>query len=148
MVESEGFPNLLHEFVHIVLYGRLEDDHGIDYQAIPFDLRTAAGREVLFDELACALWSCEWMLGSDYDRQAWFAEQLSIQPVFYGYEESDLPAFLVAVAEQVDRHPDQLRAVLQRAQQQAIAWVGDAVLPAHPALPDVHARFARLLADS
>ena len=53
LVQAEGLPNLLHELAHAVQAGCLADDYGIDYTAIPFDLDTAAGRAVLWDELAC-----------------------------------------------------------------------------------------------
>lgn len=99
-VHAQGLPNLLHEFVHVVLAERLDDDHGIDYHAIPFDSSTASGRRVLFEELACCVASCAYLSrpfvrGGTTESQAcmsarvdaWFAEQIEIQPVFYGMED-------------------------------------------------------------
>ena len=91
LIRVEGLPNLLHEVGHLVLAGVLDDDHGIDYQAIPFDLHTAAGRAVLFEELACCTLSCGYPRPLQSEQawrwaDAWFAEQVEIQPVFYGFE--------------------------------------------------------------
>ena len=69
-VRVEGLPNLLHEVGHLVLARVLDDDHGIDYQAIPFDLRTEQGRRVLFEELACCTISCGYPRPL-CDAQAW-----------------------------------------------------------------------------
>lgn len=94
VVEACGLPNLLHEFVHIALAGRLADDHGIDYQAIPYDLGGAAGRAVLWDEVAACVVSCAYLRGApgngaDWVRvDGWFDEQLGIQPVFYGMDDA------------------------------------------------------------
>jgi len=92
-VEACGLPNLLHELVHVALAGRLADDHGIDYQAIPFDLSAASGRAVLWDEVAACVVSCAYLRGGSGDRDdwvgvdEWFDEQLGIQPVFYGMDD-------------------------------------------------------------
>lgn len=86
-IRAQGTPNLLHETVHLVLAECLDHDHGIDYSAIPFDLNSPSGRQVLADELACCVVSCGYIADrgcSEVD--AWFAEQLEIQPVFYGLE--------------------------------------------------------------
>ncbi len=93
VIEAAGLPNLLHEFVHVALAGCLTDDHGIDYQAIPYDLDTAAGRAVLWDEVAACVVSCGYLLGASTGMGAWvrvdgwFDEQLGIQPVFYGMDD-------------------------------------------------------------
>lgn len=147
VVEAQGLENLIHEFVHVVLFGRLEDDHGIDYQAIPFDLESERGRSVLFDELACALWSCAWMAGTPAQRQAWFAEQLSIQPIFYGFEHAPLPEFVRAVDRVRVEHEAELGAVLRRARDEAILWLGEAAVPTHPVMPEVSLRFGQLVAE-
>src|SRR5437868_12048439 len=38
VVEAQGLPNLIHEFVHACFLGRLDDDHGFDYGEIPLDV--------------------------------------------------------------------------------------------------------------
>lgn len=122
-VQAEGLPNLLHELVHAVQAGRLDDDYGIDYSAIPFDLRTPAGRAVLWEELACCVVSCAYLpaAGSEGHDEGlrpsvadWFREQLEIQPVFYGMED-DPPAFVELVGQLLTRYGDEVDAVLDRA---------------------------------
>lgn len=103
-IQVEGLPNLLHEVGHLVLAGVLDDDHGIDYQAIPFDLGCAGGRAVLFEELACCTLSCGYARPLRDARawawaDAWFAEQVEIQPVFYGFE--DAPGRFWSVVKEV-----------------------------------------------
>ena len=113
VVRAQGLPNLVHEFVHVLHAGGLADDHGIDYGRIPFDLATSAGRAVLWDELSCCVTSCMY-LSRDADIDAWFAEQLEIQPVFYGAEHR--PArFWQQVDRLVDAYRDDLDAVLETA---------------------------------
>lgn len=92
VVDVAGLPNLLHELVHVALAARLADDHGFDYQAIPYDLDRAAGRSVLWDELSATVVSCAYLLRgaepTDWVRvDEWFDEQLGIQPVFYGMDD-------------------------------------------------------------
>lgn len=107
LVEAEGMPNLAHEFAHVLLAGIVADDHGIDYTRIPLDVSDPADRQLLWDELACSWWSCgvvgralqraadprgdveasgegAGLGGVDPMVAAWFAEQVEIQPVFYG----------------------------------------------------------------
>ena len=128
VVQAEGLPNLLHELVHAVQVGRLDDDHGVDYSAIPFDLGTPAGRAVLWDELACCVMSCAYLRAHGRaaragapDREvmaeveAWFREQVEIQPVFYGMED-DPPAFFARVGTLLHTHAAEAQAVLDRAQ--------------------------------
>ena len=127
LVQAEGLPNLLHELAHAVQAGCLADDYGIDYTAIPFDLETAAGRAVLWDELACCVTSCAYLqahgrasragrgpsaIAAEVD--AWFREQVEIQPVFYGLEH-DPPAFVERVAALLHTHAAEAQAVLDRA---------------------------------
>ncbi|MCA9706271.1 MAG: hypothetical protein KDK70_10520 [Myxococcales bacterium] len=125
LVAAQGLPNLLHELVHAVQAGRLDDDHGIDYGAIPFDLDTFAGRAVLWDELSCCVISCAYLwahgraarAGAAMPRvqaevEAWFHEQVEIQPVFYGMEH-DPPGFVHRVAELLRRHAAEVAAVLE-----------------------------------
>ncbi len=111
----EGLPNLLHEFVHIVLVGCLADDHGIDYGLIPFDVSTQAGRDQLWDELAACVVSCAYLPRA---RAApWFAEQIGIQGAFFGL--GDLEADVWPMIEMVDSaraaHPGELEMTLSRA---------------------------------
>ena len=117
---AQGLPNLLHEFVHVVLADRLDDDHGIDYQAIPYDLSTVAGRRVLFEELACCVISCAYLtrpVGQETDASVtarvddWFAEQVEIQPVFYGMED-DFDGFVERVVAVAERHAAEQEAVM------------------------------------
>jgi hypothetical protein len=121
-VEACGLPNLLHELVHVALAGRLADDHGIDYQAIPFDLATVPGRAVLWDEVAACVVSCAYLLGRRHDPEgsdwvgvdAWFDEQLGIQPVFYGMDDEP-ERFWSMLPRIVATHRDEQRAMLDAA---------------------------------
>ncbi len=116
---AEGLPNLLHELVHIALAGVVADDHGFDYRAIPVDLDTAEGRDVLFDELACCVVSCAYLLDDDgapaWQRCCdWFREQIGIQPVFYGFED-DPPGFWRCVQRLTAGHAERFAAMLDAA---------------------------------
>lgn len=126
-VEVEGLPNLLHELVHIALAGTLADDHGYDYRAIPYDLATVAGRSVLWEEIACCVVSCAWLAGSDSNAMdtmhAWFAEQLGIQPLFYGME--DAPAIFFDRVDELARvHADERLAMIACAHERVAGIVG------------------------
>ncbi len=96
LIEAQGLPNLVHELVHALFLGRLEDDHGFDYGLIPLDLRDPAQRRHLWEELACCAISTAYSEPFAADpptfRHEWFAEQFEIQGVFHGLED-DLPAF-------------------------------------------------------
>lgn len=83
-VVVEGLPNLLHELVHFLYFGRAEDDHGFDYQQIPYDLKRPEHRRVLWEELSCCTISATYLEPSA--RDPWFAEQVQILGVFYGYD--------------------------------------------------------------
>lgn len=126
-VRAEGLPNLLHELVHAVQAGRLDDDHGIDYAEIPFDLDAPAGRAVLWDELSCCVVSCAylWRHGRSAregapppavraEVDAWFREQVEIQPVFYGMEQQP-DAFVARVGAVLDAFAEEADDVLRRA---------------------------------
>jgi hypothetical protein len=107
VIDVAGLPNLLHELVHVALAARLGDDHGFDYRAIPYDLAQASGRAVLWDELSATVVSCAYLLSgagpTDWVRvDAWFDEQLGIQPVFYGME--DDPSRFWATVPRLERH--------------------------------------------
>jgi hypothetical protein len=127
LVQAEGLPNLLHELAHAVQAGRLDDDYGIDYTAIPFDLDTPAGRAVLWDELSCCVTSCAYLrthgraarAGADRavvkaEVDAWFREQVEIQPVFYGME-ADPAGFVARVYALLATHGGEAQATLDRA---------------------------------
>lgn len=139
-VRVEGLPNLLHEVGHLVLRRVLDDDHGIDYQAIPFDLGAPRGRRVLFEELACCTLSCGYPRRLDDEdawawADAWFAEQVEIQPVFYGLE-GDPPRFWRAVAAIYRTHGEACEAVVDEAFERTAAllrWSGAPVGVAAPA---------------
>ncbi len=112
IVAAAGLPNLLHELVHVLQAGRLADDHGLDYGQIPYDLGRAEHRRILWDELACCVISCAYLEAEQ--EAAWFAEQVGIQGVFYGYDD-DPADFLAAVDRAVDAHGAELELVLKDA---------------------------------
>ncbi|MBC8066927.1 MAG: hypothetical protein IAG13_01220 [Deltaproteobacteria bacterium] len=133
-VDVEGLPNLLHELVHIVLAGRLDDDHGFDYGAIPYDLHTTAGRAVLWNELSACVVSCAYLLGPHDDVDArvdgrvdgWFDEQLGIQPIFYGHE-ADPSAFFAGLHDLARDHSCELAAMMRCAYDrmaELLRWAG------------------------
>lgn len=106
VIEAQGLPNLVHELVHAIFLGRLDDDHGFDYGMIPLDLGRAEHRRVLWEELACCVISAaytERFEGPGF-RLAWFVEQFEIQGVFHGLE-GDLPGFRARVDRAIAR-PD------------------------------------------
>lgn len=123
VVCAQGLPNLLHELAHAVQTCVVDDDWGIDYGAIPFDLATVAGRRVLWEELACCVTSCAFLhapVAGESPVQVrarvvdWFREQVDIQPVFYGME-ADPPAFWANVESLAVRHRGEMEAVLNGA---------------------------------
>jgi hypothetical protein len=158
-VRAEGLPNLLHELAHAVQAGRLGDDYGIDYTAIPFDLDSAAGRAILWDELACCVTSCAYLRAHGRaarsgapaavvlaEVDAWFREQVEIQPVFYGMEH-DPPGFVARVSALLHSRGAEAHAVLDRAYaalERALAAVGAepavAMAAWRPSLPTLWSR--------
>jgi hypothetical protein len=143
----------MHELVHVVQVGRLDDDHGIDYGQIPFDLATEAGRRMLWEELACCVLSCAYTAapraGEDAAAttervDAWFREQVEIQPVFYGMQE-DPRGFWRRVAALTQAHGPEQRAVVAEAYARTLAVLQAvdpdvAVPPARLSLQDLLAR--------
>lgn len=130
-VWAQGLPNLLHEYVHVILARRLDHDHGIDYRAIPFDLSSIAGRAVLWEELACCVLSCAYL---ERDERAetravvehWFREQVEIQPVFYGLDD-DIAGFWSTVRVLAKRHRAEQERIESLAYERAEAtlrWAG------------------------
>ncbi|MBV1861574.1 MAG: hypothetical protein KUG77_24360 [Nannocystaceae bacterium] len=149
VVRVEGLANLLHEVGHLMLARVLDDDHGIDYRAIPFDLATEAGRAVLFEELACCTLSCGYPrpLSDSHAwawADAWFAEQLEIQPVFYGLEETP-DRFWDRVAEVYRAHAEACEATVDRAFSQTEALLRWAGAPVGVAAPPQRLSFRTLL---
>lgn len=130
-VWAQGLPNLLHEYVHVILAGRLDHDHGIDYRAIPFDLSSIAGRAVLWEELACCVLSCAYLERDDSAKtraavEHWFREQVEIQPVFYGMED-DIEGFFSQVRVLAQRHRAEQERIESLAYERAEAtlrWAG------------------------
>ncbi len=108
VIVASGLPNLLHELVHAVQVGFLADDHGLDYGQIPYDLARAEHRRILWDELAACTLSCAW--GEAADEEAWFAEQIGIQGIFYGYEE-DEPGFHAAIDRVTEKFVHEMREI-------------------------------------
>lgn len=106
IVEARGLPNLIHEFIHALFLGRLDDDHGFDYGEIPLDVERPEHRAALWEELACCALSTTTCAPLHADprgfAQSWFAEQFEIQGVFHGLED-DLEGFRRRVDAQIDR---------------------------------------------
>jgi hypothetical protein len=116
----EGLPNLMHEFVHAVQAGRLEDDHGIDYGRIPMDVELVVDRRLLWDELACCVLSCAYLDASQDDIDAWFDEQIGIQGVFWRMPADDVASgeravFIRFVDRACATYPGEREACLARA---------------------------------
>jgi hypothetical protein len=109
LVVAPGLPGLLHEFVHANQVGYLADDHDLDYKQIPYDLARGHHRKILWDELAACVLSCAWV--SAEEEEAWFAEQVGILGVFYGFDH-DPPAFFPVVDAVTARHAVDLHAVI------------------------------------
>lgn len=109
LVVAPGLPGLLHEFVHANQVGYLADDHDLDYKEIPYDLARGDHRKILWDELAACVLSCAWV--SAEEEEAWFAEQVGILGVFYGFD-LDPPAFFPVVDEVVRRHAVDVQSVI------------------------------------
>jgi hypothetical protein len=101
VIEAQGLPNLIHEVVHALFLGRLDDDHGFEYGEIPLDMGDCAHRAHLWEELACCALStttcAPLRTESAHFTRDWFAEQFEIQGVFHGLEH-DLDAFRAHIA--------------------------------------------------
>lgn len=124
VVEVEGLPNLLHEFVHFVLRPPLAVDHGFEYRLIPFDTAQQEQRRWLWEELACCVVSCAYLAGRPERVEPWFAEQLEIQHHFYGFPGPE--AFRVHVGALVAAHGPELDAVVDEAYAAAAAQLAAA----------------------
>ncbi len=142
VVEVEGLPNLLHEFVHFVLRPPLAVDHGFDYALIPFDTARPEPRRWLWEELACCVVSCAYLAEQPARVAPWFAEQLGIQHHFYGVDGPE--RFLPHVAALVATHGAELDAVIDEAYAAAAAHL--AAVGADDSGPPRHLAFAPLFA--
>ncbi len=117
VVEAQGLPNLIHEFLHALFLGGLDDDHGFDYGEIPLDVERPEHRAALWEELACCALSTAMCAPLMEDprgfARAWFAEQFEIQGVFHGLE-GDLARFRARVDEQIRARPTELIETVER----------------------------------
>lgn len=108
VIEAQGLPNLIHEWVHALFLGRLADDHGFDYGEIPLDLELRAHRQHLWEELACCALSTSTCAPLHAEPEtfarAWFVEQFEIQGVFHGLEH-DLDGFRRRIDAQLAQAP-------------------------------------------
>jgi hypothetical protein len=148
VIEVEGLPNLLHEFVHFVLRPPLAVDHSFDYSRIPFDTSEPEPRRWLWEELACCVVSCAYLAARPERVEPWFAEQLGIQHHFYGYPG---PAeFLPHVEALAAAHAEELEAVVDEAYAAAAAHLAaaDAADPGPPRRLGFAPLFANLLATA
>lgn len=141
VIVASGLPNLLHELVHAVQVGFLADDHGLDYGQIPYDLARAGHRRILWDELAACTLSCAW--GEAADEEAWFAEQIGIQGVFYGYEE-DEPGFHAAIDRVIVEFDHEMNEVHSAAYAEVERRLGAVGAPSTLARPRARLAFADL----
>lgn len=143
VVVASGLPNLVHEFVHAIQFGRLADDHGIDYGLIPLDVAVTEQRRILWEELACCVVSCAYAPAATQD--AWFKEQVEIQGVFYGLE-GDVAGFAGLVDRTDAAHPGELDAVVAAAYDATERALAGAGAPALEARPDERRVFSVLWA--
>jgi hypothetical protein len=117
IVEAEGLPNLLHEYLHFVQVGQLAEDHAIDYRLIPFDTSLASGRQLLWSELACCVLSCAYLSDRPERVAPWFAEQLGIVHHFYGFDHKE--PFFVRVEALLSMHRHEFEAQFEAARRLA-----------------------------
>lgn len=120
-----GLPNLLHELAHAAQRGGLDDDHGFDYGKIPLCLERPEHRADLWEELAAAVVSCAYAGGPRAAVDAWFAEQIEIQGVFYGVGD-DLDALWALLDAALRAHPQEAEGALERAYEACQRWLRDA----------------------
>jgi hypothetical protein len=121
IVEIQGWPNLIHELVHVLFAGGLGEDSGFDYAQIPLRPDIAQHRAWLWDELAACFLSCAYAnlqelepcLTGKHPLVRWFEEQVEILPVFY--QTPDLPGFVQMVNATMSAYPGEFDAVRTRA---------------------------------
>lgn len=152
-VEAEGLPNLVHEWIHLLQSACLDDDHGFVYGRIPLDLDRPADRAVMWDELSCCVISCAYAswtrrgeTAADMHArvEAWFREQIAIQPLFYGWE-ADPDGFLAHVRERFRAHRDEADAIVARGYRRCRATLIALGVPHRVARPPVAWTLERLL---
>lgn len=129
-----GLPNLLHELGHAALFDGLADDHGIDYGLIPLRLEVDCERRILWEELASSVISCAYLGRAAAETDAWFAEQVEIQGIFYGVD-GDLPALRRLFRAALDVHHEEAEAVIALAYARCEAWLRGAGAPPEIARP-------------
>jgi hypothetical protein len=117
VVEAQGVPNLVHELVHALFLGKLDNDHGFDYGEIPLDVERSEHRALLWEELACCALSTStcaplWPDRPSFSRD-WFTEQFEIQGVFHGLE-GDLEQFRARIDGVIRTHGDELIETIER----------------------------------
>ncbi len=134
----EGLPNLLHELAHAALHGGLADDHGFDYGLIPLQVERASDRRLLWEEFAAAVLSCAYLGASPATTDAWFAEQVEIQGVFYGLE-GDLEGLYALFDAALGRYAQEAESVLSEAYEAASTWLREAGAPPQVCRP--HRRY-------
>ncbi len=123
-----GVPNLMHEFAHAAQRGELADDHGFDYNLIPLRLERAEDRRYLWEELASTVLSCAYLDAEGAALDAWFAEQIEIQGVFYGVED-DLEALRALLDQALRTYKDEAEGALERAYRACYRWLRDVGAP-------------------
>ncbi len=123
-----GVPNLMHEFAHAAQRGELADDHGFDYNLIPLRLERAEERRYLWEELASTVLSCAYLSEGGPALDAWFAEQIEIQGVFYGVDD-DLDALRALLDQALRIYPQEAEEALERAYGACYRWLREAGAP-------------------
>jgi len=118
-----GLPNLLHELAHAALHGELADDHGFDYGLIPLRIERADERRYLWEELSATVLSCAYLGAENSVTDAWFAEQIEIQGVFYGVDDGDLAGLRALLAHALHEHGAEAEATLAQAYARCSAWL-------------------------
>ena len=123
-----GLPNLLHELAHASQRDELADDHGFDYNLIPLRVERAEERRYLWEEFAATVLSCAYLCDEQPAIDAWFAEQIEIQGVFYGVDE-DLDALCALLDRALREHGAEAEDTLERAYQACAGWLRAAGAP-------------------
>lgn len=137
-VVVEGLPNLLHELAHAALHGGLADDHGFDYNLIPLGVERTLDRRLLWEEFAAAVLSCAYLGASPSTTDAWFAEQVEIQGVFYGLD-GDLDGLYALFDAALREYGREAEAVLNEAYGAVATWLREAGAPLEICTP--HRRY-------
>ena len=139
----EGLPNLLHELAHAALFGGLADDHGFDYGRIPLQIERDSDRRLLWEEFAAAVLSCAYLEALPATIDAWFAEQVEIQGVFYGLD-GDLDRLYALFDGALKRYGQEAESVLCEAYRAVSTWLREAGAPPQICRPYRRYRAAEL----